>query len=573
MADEPNRGTEFSPDLEMDHPLIQSVHPRIPTSFIATHNRNIPGSNRIIGNSRNIIGNNRNIISNPRPIVSSQRTVPSSQAQRAIISIQPVTHTQQADPIFSVRGLPTRSQDCIPERTPYDDYKYEKKRLDTFTTWPKNANVRKEDLARNGFIYLQSNDRVQCVFCRGILSSWDPDDIVAEEHRKHCPECPFAFGLETKNVPLCLDRQVMDARPVPNTSPFSNLAKPIYNTTVNIPVSEATCVTSCLPGAGGDIGPDTRLYGQTDLRSLPSLPLGPTSVMPGVPAESTVSPRYRAWSDLDTRIRSFKGWPSQMNQKPQDLAEAGLIYLGSGDRCKCFWCGGELYEWEPEDDPWEEHAKWFPHCNFVQNIKGENYVQYIKDRQNGLSVTPPDVGNPHVLSVLQEGYTQDEIEEVFKIYGATCFLDARAIVEAILKKRQERTAFRNRHNAWKQDLVLEDMETEQDEKPPTQAVQAVSDQEVSNRRSQVQTSDASSLGKSTSSPALGTSANKDVDIVLLENEKLKDQTLCKICLDNELSITFFPCGHLSTCEECSRTMNLCPICRKPIENKYKIFWS
>jgi hypothetical protein len=37
------------------------------------------------------------------------------------------------------------------------------------------------------------------------------------------------------------------------------------------------------------------------------------------------NPSYR---DLSTRKLSFHGWPPQMTQTPDDLAEAGLFYLG-----------------------------------------------------------------------------------------------------------------------------------------------------------------------------------------------------------------------------------------------------
>ena len=65
----------------------------------------------------------------------------------------------------------------------------------------------------------------------------------------------------------------------------------------------------------------------------------------------------------------------------------------------------------------------------------------------------------------------------------------------------------------------------------------------------------------------------EIDPVQLENEKLKDQKLCKICMDRELSITFLPCAHLASCEECSKSLFECPICRMPINDTVKVFWS
>ncbi len=54
--------------------------------------------------------------------------------------------------------------------------------------------------------------------------------------------------------------------------------------------------------------------------------------------------------------------------------------LGYSDNCKCFFCDGGLRNWETDDDPWQEHARWFPQCGFLKMCKGEEYIQAIQDR-------------------------------------------------------------------------------------------------------------------------------------------------------------------------------------------------
>lgn len=39
---------------------------------------------------------------------------------------------------------------------------------------------------------------------------------------------------------------------------------------------------------------------------------------------------------------------------------------------------------------------------------------------------------------------------------------------------------------------------------------------------------------------------------------------CSICLENNCSIVFIPCGHMCCCHGCSRTLNTCPVCRQTI---------
>ena len=74
-------------------------------------------------------------------------------------------------------------------------------------------------------------------------------------------------------------------------------------------------------------------------------------------------------SDLSTiegRLQTFENWPSAHPIKPLKLAEAGFLPTGNGDEVYCFKCNQGLRQFEPEDDPWTEHAKWFPSCEFVK---------------------------------------------------------------------------------------------------------------------------------------------------------------------------------------------------------------
>jgi baculoviral IAP repeat-containing protein 7/8 len=62
--------------------------------------------------------------------------------------------------------------------------------LRTFTNWPDTAPVSAIDLAVAGFMYTGEGDRVICVYCRGILHSWQPGDVPAMEHSIYYPDCP-----------------------------------------------------------------------------------------------------------------------------------------------------------------------------------------------------------------------------------------------------------------------------------------------------------------------------------------------------------------------------------------------
>lgn len=57
------------------------------------------------------------------------------------------------------------------------------------------------------------------------------------------------------------------------------------------------------------------------------------------------------------------------------------------DHASCFHCNGGLHNWDPSDDPWAEHARWFSRCPYVNIVKGQDYInEIIKDKPPIISV-------------------------------------------------------------------------------------------------------------------------------------------------------------------------------------------
>ncbi|KAK3518487.1 hypothetical protein QTP70_001479 [Hemibagrus guttatus] len=69
---------------------------------------------------------------------------------------------------------------------------------------------------------------------------------------------------------------------------------------------------------------------------------------------------YPEMEPEDMRLTTFNTWPTSSSIQPDTLVRAGFFYTGHSDNVKCFFCDGSLRNWEPGDDPWQEHAKWFP---------------------------------------------------------------------------------------------------------------------------------------------------------------------------------------------------------------------
>ncbi|XP_053555686.1 baculoviral IAP repeat-containing protein 1 [Bombina bombina] len=85
-----------------------------------------------------------------------------------------------------------------------------------------------------------------------------------------------------------------------------------------------------------------------------------------------------SYSDEESRLNSFTDWPFYVKVQPSDLAHAGFFFTGRRDDVQCFSCVGCLGNWEENDDPWREHAKWFPECQFLASMKTQDEIkEYI----------------------------------------------------------------------------------------------------------------------------------------------------------------------------------------------------
>jgi len=62
---------------------------------------------------------------------------------------------------------------------------------------------------------------------------------------------------------------------------------------------------------------------------------------------------------------------------------------GVRDRVKCFYCNGGLQNWRQNDDPWEEHAKWYPTCEFLLQQRGPEFVHSVVARFPNINRPPP----------------------------------------------------------------------------------------------------------------------------------------------------------------------------------------
>lgn len=104
------------------------------------------------------------------------------------------------------------------------------------------------------------------------------------------------------------------------------------------------------------------------------------------------------YSQLQNRLDSFErsALNSFVNDFKWELSEAGFFYTGKEDETICYYCGGGLKDWSETDQPWEEHARWFPKCPFVVVIKGEDFVNKHCERRNKVVTEKRRISTNHI---------------------------------------------------------------------------------------------------------------------------------------------------------------------------------
>lgn len=119
---------------------------------------------------------------------------------------------------------------------------------------------------------------------------------------------------------------------------------------------------------------------------------------------------HPAYTLLQARMDSYKEWPATLSQQPADLAKAGFYYFGIKDMVKCFFCNGGLKNWDHNDDPFQDHVRWFPKCQFIKQLMGAEYVEKIREKYKNMdSGFTNEYGNASGSNQLKESLNSNPI--------------------------------------------------------------------------------------------------------------------------------------------------------------------
>uniref|UniRef100_A0A1B6IHN5 RING-type domain-containing protein n=1 Tax=Homalodisca liturata TaxID=320908 RepID=A0A1B6IHN5_9HEMI len=429
-------------------------------------------------------------------------------------------------------------------------------RLNTYVNWPISFIVSPQSLSKAGFYYLQQGDKVSCPFCSVIIGRWETGDNPLEEHKRHSPGCSFLQSYSCRSVPDSVN-------------------------SLGITFREGL-------GACSD------------------------SIMKSLGVQNHRVAKHPKYTSKDSRLATYQSWPQDTKQTPDDLAEAGFYYLGSGDQVRCFHCDGGLGKWDPNDDPWVEHARWFPDCGFVMLIKGETFIndsihqrppvfpEFSSSTDNKVTRTRSTrvsedelsalMSSPIATTALQIGLDLSRVKMAIRQkleQTGLPFSTADDLIEATLDIQLDEVPYQDTEETWSTPLNSPVRQRPVNVMTVLQLLsQQASLQDASDsseaENSKIQRLDQSikPVNEVSVAPTLTDNDTEFCDkkgtktlTLEEENRRLREARLCKICMDSEVCIVFLPCSHLVTCVSCAQSLAACPVCRHNIKATVRTFLS
>ncbi|XP_052097287.1 baculoviral IAP repeat-containing protein 7-like, partial [Mytilus californianus] len=340
--------------------------------------------------------------------------------------------------------------------------------------------------------------------------------------------------------------------------------------------------------------------------------------------EGLQNPRYINYTPLQVRISSYEGWPGYLNQTPREMALAGFLFAGYNDYTRCFHCGGGLRNWEAGDDPWVEHARWFPQCGFLKQNKGEKFIQAVlkkhnmdpknngnssyshKQSQEYRTVTSDQNTTTASTSGLQQNYmyqssvnvqeqannlNSEERSDIITPLGIQTVISnsnnstitasgvnisSRSVSttniihnqQGILQTVAARTVIEMGFSGQQVVDAVNEIERLNSGEGGTN-ISAVDIMNVLLREDHQQSRQVLNVPETTEG-MIGASFD-DTHLILEENRQLQEQRQCKVCKEFDSTVAFLPCGHIICCTDCAPAMRKCPVCKTYVKGTVKTF--
>lgn len=274
--------------------------------------------------------------------------------------------------------------------------------------------------------------------------------------------------------------------------------------------------------------------------------------------------KYANYRNEAQRIQSY-AFSTAPVRSPQIMSDAGFFAISNQDFVRCFHCGIGLRNWEDDDDPYVEHCRWSPNCQYMKLKKGQAFIDAVQeavrkvqleealgqsDTRDGAqadgSVTYSEIAEDGVNN---ESYPPSVLKKNPLLSSAAQSVIEMGYLPRIVKKAVD--------NIIKEHGL--------DGLTGQRIANLVMDMEAKGEKVMIPT-------QQVSEPNMDKSKiNEEAKRKLQEqNREYKEKISCVICCENERSITFLPCGHLVCCAQCAPACSSCAVCRKEIKGTVKV---
>lgn len=213
-------------------------------------------------------------------------------------------------------------------------------RVESFQGSTLAQKVPPERLARAGFYFTGTADRVQCFSCSQTVDNWHSGDTPVQRHKE-----VVIYWFKWKIYLFVVVIIALIIRFL------------LLQVSPSCRFLMCTHRTGLKPAYGTPLI-DTSTYDEVAEDMQYRLSTGEV-------VDQTPYPKVPHMRSEQARLQTFSLWPLSAPVRARDLAQAGFYYSGQSDRVQCFCCGGKLSDWENGDDPWNEHSRHYPNCFFI----------------------------------------------------------------------------------------------------------------------------------------------------------------------------------------------------------------
>lgn len=318
-----------------------------------------------------------------------------------------INKTYLLSDLFKLRVFPPNVQITLPLTNRQYDSKFNESRFDnsmsqemlrlfSLRNFPQHINISLIRLAQSGFYHTGQGSETKCYSCGVTYRDWTSGDNPMRVHRRISPSCSLVINNGSNRY--FEDNSVLygnsDRSSVSNnensqqcvnqtntvytqTARFNSDARQPLSSNCDVPVSVSNQTVNC--AAGSNTYESVDVPNNHENKEITTM--GDDHSDHNYNSTQTMKPRYPNYEPLQVRISSYQGWPAYLNQTPRDMALAGFLFAGYNNYTRCFQCGGGLRNWEAGDDPWVEHARWFPQCSFVRQNRGQRFIDAVLRKQ------------------------------------------------------------------------------------------------------------------------------------------------------------------------------------------------